>query len=265
MLLRDPLSELPKAQRRAAIEFRRVSKVFISRSGKSIPVLRNASVSIDEGALTAIVGESGSGKSTSAHLAAGLDTEYQGIIRFFGIRVPCVEGPELCLHRASIGFVSQSFNLISALSAVQNVALALIARRTSSGQALRMAHQKLRSLGLDHRAHSRPDQLSGGERQRVAIARALAVGNRVIIADEPTGNLDLGNARLILKAFKAAVQEGQTVVIVTHSQRVAEGCDRVLRVESGRFTTALDDAANRMAMGPEEQRCRTGRRRSILG
>ena len=214
--------------------------------------------------MTAIVGESGSGKSTSAHLAAGLDTDYQGVIRFFGLPVPHDEGPELCSHRSSIGFVSQSFNLVSALSAGENVALALIARGVARGSALEAAHLQLRSLGLDPRASNRPSQLSGGERQRVAIARALAVGNRVIIADEPTGNLDRRNEDLVLEAFQLAVREGRTVVIVTHSPRVSELSDQVVRVEHGSFETVTDEIGAQASIDLDLQPSRLDRRWSRL-
>jgi len=243
-----------------AIEFQRVTKTFVSPERLPVPVLRESSISIDEGTLTAIVGPSGAGKSTVAHLAAGLDTDYQGAILCFGSRLPVKEGPELYAHRASIGFVFQSLNLIRSLTALENVAFPLVMRGVAPSRAREAARLGLRSLALDHRGSSRPKDLSGGESQRVAIARALAAGNRVIIADEPTGHLDRDNEDLVLKALRLAVDEGRTVVIVTHSDRLAERSDRIIRVEGGRLEDIHHEAEQSAPNGSELQSVFAARR-----
>lgn len=210
-----------------------------------VPVLRGVSMSIRPGEFVAILGSSGSGKSTLLHLLGGLDRPdpRTGRVRFRARELPTRAGAELDRYRAqSVGFVFQFYHLLPELSVLKNVLIASMVRHglgyagRPASETTERAASLLASFGLGHRLKHRPAELSGGERQRVAIARALINDPPVLLADEPTGNLDATTGRAILDLVIAdRAQTGRTLVVVTHDANVAARADRVLRLVDGRF------------------------------
>lgn len=212
----------------------------------SVPVLHGVSLHVRQGEFVAVLGASGSGKSTLLHLIGGLDKpdrEPRGVIDFDGRTLSEMSGRELDAYRsADVGFVFQFYHLLPELSVIDNVLIAAMVRYGRFGymaraRALRPEAEKLlASVGLDHRLRHRPAELSGGERQRVAIARALMNGPRLLLADEPTGNLDHETGGKILDMLLRIRQERkQTMVVVTHDQTTAAKADRVVRLLDGRI------------------------------
>jgi putative ABC transport system ATP-binding protein len=192
------------------------------------------------GSFTAVMGPSGSGKSTLLQCAAGLDRPDAGEVSIDGTRLGGLGETALTvLRREQIGFIFQSFNLMPSLTAAQNVELPLrLAGRRPEPKAIEAA---LSAVGLADRAGHRPSELSGGQQQRVAIARALVTGPRVVFADEPTGALDTGTSREVLRLLRTLVAEqGQTIIMVTHDPVAAAGADRVVFLADGRIAGTLD-------------------------
>ena len=205
-----------------------------SEGGELRHVLKSATLEVDEGEFVAIRGRSGSGKTTVLNLVAGIDRPSSGEIFFAGEPLSRLGAGALTrLRRDEMGFVFQFFNLIPTLSVLENVTLpAELAGRDgeSRGAAL------LERVGLADRARSFPDRLSGGEQQRVAIARALVQGPRLVLADEPTGNLDDASGAAVMELLDALTRRsGRTLLLVTHSREVAALADRVLTIEDGRL------------------------------
>lgn len=205
---------------------------------RSHPVLRDAHLELERAAQVALIGRSGSGKSTLLNLMAGIDRPDRGQVEVNGIELGGLdETARTRFRRRHIGFVYQFFNLIPTLTAQENVALPLELTGTSRRRALERARQDLTLMGLDDRATAFPDQLSGGECQRVAIARALAHAPSLVLADEPTGNLDAETGRRVLDLLQSRCRERDaTLVIVTHSREVANGADRTLTLQDGKIT-----------------------------
>ena len=202
----------------------------------TVPVLDGVDLEVGAGELLAILGHSGSGKSTLLNLLGGLDADYQGDIVVDGVRLSGLDDRALSAYRAStVAFVFQAFNLLAPLTALQNVLLPTwFAPGDAPPEDLEArARAALDRVGLETKAGRRPDHLSGGERQRVALARALMMRPRVLLCDEPTGNLDRETGAGIIALFRALADEGITVVVVTHEARVSERADRVLRLEDG--------------------------------
>lgn len=197
-------------------------------------MLRAVDASFARGQSIALLGRSGSGKSSLLNLCAGIDVPDAGTVTVLGQDLNGMADRERTLfRRRSIGFVFQSFHLLPLLSAAENVRLPLeLDGRNATPGAARTA-ELLQRVGLGDRGDSRPDRMSGGEQQRVAIARALAMDPPLLLADEPTGNLDGENAERILEILIALAREDRCVVIATHSRRIADACDRVLRLENG--------------------------------
>lgn len=198
-----------------------------------LTVLGGVDLSIEPGEFVAILGPSGSGKSTLLGLAAGLDRPTSGEVWLDGEPVHSLSEDALALlRRRKVGFVFQSFQLLSNLTALENVMfpLELLGRERPEKRAMEL----LVEVGLGDRTHHYPVQLSGGEQQRVAIAAAAARQAPLVLADEPTGELDQANEALVLGALHALRDAGSTVVVVTHSERVAESVDRVIEVRDGR-------------------------------
>ena len=227
-----------------AIEAANISKTY--RLGRvDVPVLRGASLSVAEGEWVAILGASGSGKSTFLHLLGGLDRPDRGSgeIRYFGERVMGRLGPRGLdeFRRSQVGFVFQFYHLLPELTVLENTALGAMIGSGRLGYASKRrehtdrAVQLLEAVGLSHRLRHRPSSLSGGERQRVAVARALMNDPPVILADEPTGNLDQKTGAGLLDALAAMRGPDRTMVMVTHDLRVAERADRVVRMYDGRL------------------------------
>ncbi len=198
------------------------------------------SMSVDAGEFVGIVGPSGSGKSTLLHLLGALDKPSSGTVRVDGVDIGRLADRDLSSVRGRrIGFVFQSFNLIDGLSATENVALGLTYQAVTKRDRARRAVEALERVGLADRARHRPGQLSGGERQRVAIARAIVTEPAMVLADEPTGNLDTRNGEAIMEAFDTLHAEGVTIVVITHDVGIAATLPRQVRLRDGRV---VDDA-----------------------
>jgi len=225
----------------AQIELRNVSKRF--RMGDhEVEVLRDVDLDIEAGEFVAIMGPSGSGKTTCLEILGALSTPSTGSYLLDRMPVHELDDDELAdLRAARMGFVFQTFNLMPRMSALRNVALPLVYAGVGRTEREERARGILDRLGLADRVEHRPAQLSGGERQRVAIARALVNDPRLILADEPTGNLDGATGRQILEIFDDLHRDGRTLLVVTHSQEVAEIAQRVIRIRDGRVES--DDRA----------------------
>ena len=211
-----------------------------------VKALAGVDFCVEKGEFVAIMGPSGSGKSTLLHLLGGLDKPSDGEVTLAGQRFSILSDKEATLvRRHNIGFIFQFFNLLPTLSTDENVALPLLI----DGQNLRKHQSRIDAMlelvGLAERRHHKPDQLSGGEQQRVAIARALVTEPAMVLADEPTGNLDSKTGTVIMELLRRSCDElGQTVVIVTHDARAAAYADRVVFLADGRIRTVIDHEGN---------------------
>ena len=221
-------------ERAPVYELREVSKSY-TLGGGQVHAVRDLDFAIDSGDAVAIVGPSGSGKTTLLQLLGGLDRPTTGTVLFEGRDMAAMGDGELStLRLRTIGFVFQQFNLIPTLTAAQNVEAALAPAGGKSPGRRETVHRLLDSVGLAARADHVPSKLSGGEQQRVAIARALANGPHVLLADEPTGNLDTATGAEILELLLSLSGEGRTVIVVTHDADVAARANRVVRMQDGR-------------------------------
>lgn len=220
------------------LQGQQLSKVFDDGSGK-ITVLDNVDFTVNKGEMVAILGASGSGKSTLMHILAGLDRPSSGRVRFMGNDVTTWSASQLARWRNEhLGFVYQFHHLLPEFSALENVAMPLLIAGKSQSQAQQRAAELLERVGLAERRQHRPAQLSGGERQRVAVARAFANEPQLIIADEPTGNLDGEAADAVYQLMLALNAERQTAfVIVTHDEQLAAQLQRVERLTRGHLAT----------------------------
>ena len=223
----------------SAIELRGVTKRYPPREPGLPPqeLLCGIDLTVRRGEFVAVEGQSGSGKSTLLHLLGGLDREFDGAARVLGCDLRAVSDAELAaLRHAQIGFVFQSFNLLPSLSALENV---LLPDFFGDGvpDAQRRAREALERVGLADKERVRPVALSGGERQRVAIARALLARPPLLLADEPTGNLDAKTGQGVIDLFRQLHREGMTLLIVTHEARVSHAANRVLVLREGVLQT----------------------------
>lgn len=235
MWLRDGAESLTGEKDMASfIEALDLTKIY--NPGESeVRALDHVTLRIDHGEYVAIIGQSGSGKSTLLNLLGCLDVPTSGRLMINGCDVGRLNDNELSRIRSrEIGFVFQGFNLIPALTARKNVELPLVYRRVRRETRERLAEAALTLVGLEQRMDHLPSQLSGGQQQRVAIARALVVRPPVILADEPTGNLDSSSSREIMNIFGKIHQAEKTVILITHDQKVAENADRIIRIADGR-------------------------------
>jgi len=211
-----------------------VSKTY-RRGTWEIPALRDVTFSLSRGEVIAIMGPSGSGKSTLLNLLAGLDQPTRGEVYVAGVRLADLDDEAATvLRRRHIGFVFQFFNLLGTTSARRNVALPLLADRRPAGEVATRVDEALAAVGMSRRADHRPSELSGGEQQRIGIARALVMRPPLLLADEPTGNLDSGTGAEILALLRAtADHHGMAILMVTHSEAAAAAADRVLVMRDG--------------------------------
>jgi len=210
-----------------------VSKSY--KLGKiDVPVLNDINLTVNEGEFAAVMGSSGSGKSTLMNLIGCLDRPTSGKIVIAGMDISKLSDIELARIRGKkIGFVFQTFNLISRLSAQKNVELPMVYQDVPGKIRETRAKELIELLGLGDRASHKPSELSGGQRQRVAIARALANEPEIILADEPTGNLDSKTGQEIMQIFDKLHSEGRTILMVTHDSGLAQNCDRIIRLKDG--------------------------------
>jgi putative ABC transport system ATP-binding protein len=215
------------------ITVQRLSRSYRGPAG-DVPVLREVSFTIGAGEFVAVMGASGSGKSTLLNILGLLDHHDHGEYHLAGERIARPdEALAARLRNRLLGFVFQSFHLLPSFTALENVALPLGYQGVPRGERLRRAQEMLTRLGMEHRAHHRPNELSGGQRQRVAIARALVTRPQVILADEPTGNLDSTTSREIMACFTELHRAGATIVLVTHEDDIAAHATRTIRLRDG--------------------------------
>jgi len=209
-----------------------------------VQALRGLSMEVQEGEMISVIGPSGSGKTTLLNIIGGLDQATAGYVQVGNIVVTTLNSSQLIdFRRKSVGHVFQTLNLIPTLTAIENVELSMIAMGASRGSRHERVKQLLEVVGLTERANHKPDELSGGEQQRVAIAAALANDAPVLLADEPTGELDTVNARIVVDFLQRVNKElGKTVIMVTHDPKVARVADRILRIEDGEIKAALTPA-----------------------
>lgn len=217
------------------IELRDIHKSY--RIGDSeFPILKGIDLQIEEGEFIALMGPSGSGKSTLLNIMGCLDRPTSGQYYLLGHEISQISDDELArVRREELGFIFQTFNLIGRISVLKNIEVPMmlsgVARDIRKERALKL----LESVGIAHRVNFSPQNISGGERQRVAIARALANNPKMIIADEPTGNLDLKNSSEVMKILGNLYKEGRTIIMVTHNPEITENCSRVIRLRDGRI------------------------------
>ena len=219
----------------ALIEARDLVKTY--RLGSmTVPALRGVTFRIERNDYIAIMGPSGSGKSTLMNLLGCLDTPTSGEYRLDGTLVSVLSDDDLAaIRNRRIGFVFQTFNLLPRATGFQNVELPLIYAGLSKEERRKRVQAAIEAVGLEDRAHHRPSELSGGQRQRVAIARALVNDPSIILADEPTGNLDTVTGEEIMSIFESIRAAGNTVILVTHEEEIAKKADRIIRLRDGRI------------------------------
>jgi putative ABC transport system ATP-binding protein len=218
----------------SAVLLKNLTLTLPSRAG-NVEILRGVDLSVNAGEAIGIVGPSGSGKTSLLMLIAGLERATSGTLEVAGTSLKDKNEDALAaFRRDSIGIIFQSFHLIPTMTALENVSVPLEFRGVAN--AMQLAEEKLKRVGLGHRLTHYPGQLSGGEQQRVAIARALASGARILLADEPTGNLDQETGEQIIKLlFELKKQEGASLLLITHDRALAKRCDRIAEVRDGKI------------------------------
>ena len=225
----------------SVLETRNLRKVY-GTGDTAVKALDGVDLTVEQGEFVAIVGTSGSGKSTLLHMLGGLDRPTSGSVLVDGKDIFSLKDEALTIfRRRKIGFVFQSYNLVPVLNAYENIVLPiqLDGRRVDKA----FVRQIVKTLGLEERLEALPSQLSGGQQQRVAIARALAAAPAIILADEPTGNLDSRTSQDVLGLLKITSQKfSQTIVMITHNEEIAQMADRILRIEDGRIVSGRDRA-----------------------
>ena len=215
------------------LELKHITKIY-NPGENEVRALDHVSVSIDEGEFVAIIGQSGSGKSTLMNMLGCLDVPTSGLYRLHGQNVSELSDDELSdIRNREIGFIFQGFNLIPNLTALENVELPLIYRGVGRNERNRLSKIALEKVGLGHRMDHKPAEMSGGQQQRVAIARAIAQAPPVILADEPTGNLDSHSTQEIMGILRELYEEGRTVILITHDNEIAAQAKRVIKINDG--------------------------------
>jgi putative ABC transport system ATP-binding protein len=220
------------------IELKDIVKTYDMGGAEQVLALRGVSLAIAKNEYVAIMGPSGSGKSTLMNVIGCLDTPTSGLYQFNGVNVSEMDDNDLArVRNKEIGFVFQTFNLLPRSDALHNVELPLIYGGVSSGERKQRALETLAHVGLGDRVHHKPNELSGGQRQRVAVARALVTRPSIILADEPTGNLDSKTGEEIMALFEELHHQGNTIILVTHEADIAEHAHRVVRLRDGKIET----------------------------
>ena len=218
------------------IRLENITKTY-EKHGQIVRALEDVSLYVPKGEFLAVTGPSGSGKTTLMNILGCLDRPTSGTYLLEGATVDALGGAAAAdIRNRKIGFIFQSFNLIGSMSALENVELPLVLRGESRKSRRQKALQALEQVELKSRAHHRPAELSGGQQQRIAIARVLAAQPPLILADEPTGNLDGVTSREILSILRQLHQEGQTIVMITHDDGIAAAAPRQMRMEQGRLS-----------------------------
>ena len=226
----------------ALIHIENMKKIY-NPGENEVRALDGIDLDIEKGDLVAIVGHSGSGKSTLMNMLGCLDTPTSGKYVLDGQDVASMTDNQLAdVRNKEIGFIFQGFNLISNLDAVENVELPLVYRGVSKNERKQLAMEALKSVGLEDRMKHKPNEMSGGQQQRVAVARAVAAKPPIILADEPTGNLDTKSTQEIMEILKELHRSGRTVIIITHDEEIASQAHRVIRILDGRIE---EDYCNR--------------------
>ena len=221
------------------ISLKNIYKIY-NVGGEEVRALDGIDLDINENEYLAIMGPSGSGKSTLMNMVGCLDTPTSGIYEFEGEMVQVMDDSQLAsIRNRKIGFVFQTFNLLPKATAQHNVEIPLVYANIRKRQRVEMASKALESVGLSDRSHHRPNELSGGQRQRVAIARALVNNPSIILADEPTGNLDSKSGHEIMNILDDLHREGNTIILVTHEDDIAQRAHRVIRLLDGEITEDL--------------------------
>jgi len=222
------------------LKLEHVSKVYRAQDVETA-ALDDLTLEVDSGEFLAVMGPSGCGKSTLLNILGLIDSPTSGEYWFMGEDIAHCSEEELTLRRrAGVGFVFQNFNLIDDLNVAENVEVGLIYRRVPAAERRRRVTAALERVDLAHRAKHLPKQLSGGQQQRVAVARALVSDPKVILADEPTGNLDTANGDAVMQMLSGVARSGTTIVMVTHSEAHANRADRVVYMLDGRFVDATE-------------------------
>ena len=217
------------------VDIREVSKIY-NPGENEVRALDHVTVSIDEGEYVAIIGQSGSGKSTLMNILGCLDVPTEGEYFLHGQNVMEMDDDELSdIRNQEIGFIFQGFNLIANLTALENVELPLIYRGISRYKREEMSELALEKVGLGNRMDHKPSEMSGGQQQRVAIARAIAQAPPVILADEPTGNLDSHSTWEIMDILETLHKDGRTVIVITHNNEIAARAKRVIQIKDGKI------------------------------
>ena len=224
----------------ALISLKKIYKIY-NVGGEEVRALDGIDLDIQENDYLAIMGPSGSGKSTLMNMIGCLDTPTSGLYEFEGEMVQVMDDSQLAsIRNRKIGFVFQTFNLLPKATAQHNVEIPLVYANIRKNQRIEMASKALESVGLSDRAHHRPNELSGGQRQRVAIARALVNDPSIILADEPTGNLDSKSGHEIMNILDELHNRGNTIILVTHEDDIAQHAHRVIRLFDGKITEDVE-------------------------
>jgi putative ABC transport system ATP-binding protein len=226
-------------------------KLYTMEGDVVVKALDDVSLEIKKGSFVITMGPSGSGKSTLMQILGGLDRPTSGVVNVDGFSIHELDEREIAIYRRKkIGFVFQSFNLLPTMSALENVALPLRLNGISKKERMQRASQLLAQVGLSDRLHHRPTELSGGQQQRIAIARALANDPPIILADEPTGNLDSNSGELVMDLLKDLNRNEKTIFVVTHDPRMERYADQVVRMFDGKIVTNLSHNSDSLVKEP---------------